>query len=258
MFEKLYGDRRSQRVLGSILDDVQEDFRKLADLVGDEDRRLLEEHAGFVRSMEEQIAADLSAEPVGHAVPELEPGVRDANDDMPRASRMQIELLTHSLASDFTRVATLQFTNSVGNARMTWAGVEEGHHELSHKPDEDQDAQQKLVKINQWYAGEIAHLAKRLAETPEPGGDGTLFDNTLIVWTNELGKGNSHTLDNTPFVLIGGAGGRTWGLRGERALDFGGVPHNRLLLWLANQFGVEAKTFGKPEYCGDGPLTGLA
>ncbi len=49
----------------------------------------------------------------------------------------------------------------------------------------------------------MAYLAKRLAETPEPGGGGSLLDNTLIVWTNELGKGNSHTLDNIPFVLVG-------------------------------------------------------
>ena len=50
----------------------------------------------------------------------------------------------------------------------------------------------------------MAYLAKRLAETPEPGGDGSLLDNTLLVWTNELGKGNSHTHDNIPFVLVGG------------------------------------------------------
>ena len=44
-------------------------------------------------------------------------------------------------------------------------------------------------------------MAKRLAETPEPGGTGSLLDNTLIVWTNELGEGNTHSLDNIPFVL---------------------------------------------------------
>ena len=55
--------------------------------------------------------------------------------------------------------------------------------------------------------------AKRLAETPEPDGDGTLLDNTLIVWTNELGKGNSHTLDDIPFVLVGGGCGFKMGGR---------------------------------------------
>jgi hypothetical protein len=32
-----------------------------------------------------------------------------------------------------------------------------------------------------------------------------MLDNTLLVWTNELGKGNSHTLDNIPLVIVGGA-----------------------------------------------------
>jgi hypothetical protein len=37
---------------------------------------------------------------------------------------------------------------------------------------------------------------------PEPGGSGTMLDNTTIVWTNELGKGNSHSHDDVPFVLL--------------------------------------------------------
>ena len=65
-------------------------------------------------------------------------------------------------------------------------------------------AQDKLTRINRWYCEQMAYLAKRLAETPEPGGSGSLLDNTLIVWTNELGKGNSHTLDNIPMVMVGG------------------------------------------------------
>ena len=116
---------------------------------------------------------------------------------------MQIDLMVNSFAADFARVATLQYTNSVGGARMRWLGVDEGHHELSHEPDSNAKAQEKLTKINKWYCEQLAYLAKRLAETPEPGGGGSLLDNTLIVWTNELGKGNSHTLDNIPFVLVG-------------------------------------------------------
>ncbi|MEO0531489.1 MAG: hypothetical protein AAF266_13075 [Planctomycetota bacterium] len=84
-----------------------------------------------------------------------------------------------------------------------------------------------------------------------------MLDNTLIVWTNELGKGNSHTHRNTPFVLIGGNGKSTWGLNSGRALDMGGVPHNRLLMWLANAYGLDVTTYGNPTFCDDGPLTGL-
>ena len=83
---------------------------------------------------------------VGHAVPELEPGVKHENVNMPKISKMQIDLMVNSFAADFSRVATMQFTNSVGDARMKWLGVTEGHHELSHNPDSDKKSQEKLIK----------------------------------------------------------------------------------------------------------------
>ena len=153
--------------------------------------------------MEQELQVGRRARTSATPVPELEPGVKEENDNIPQISKMQIDLMVNSFAADFARVATLQYTNSVGGARMRWLGVDEGHHELSHNPDSDKKSQEKLTKINKWYCEQLAYLAKRLAETPEPGGGGSLLDNTLIVWTNELGKGNSHTLDNIPFVLVG-------------------------------------------------------
>jgi hypothetical protein len=187
---------------------------------------------------------------VGHAVPELEPGVTEDNNNMPRLSKMQIELLVQSFAADFARVATFQFTNSVGQARMRWLGIEQGHHGLSHEPDSKQDVQDQLTRINKWYCEQMAYLARRLAETPEPGGEGTLLDNTVIMWTNELGKGNSHTLNNIPFVLVGNG----LGFRMGRSLKYKDVPHNRLLLALAHGFGHRVERFGNPDFCGKGPL----
>jgi hypothetical protein len=252
MFEKLYGRMKDQESLKSILDDVQEDLRKVGSLVSAADRQLLEEHATFVRELEQELRSG-SAEQVGHAVPELESGVKDENDNIPKISKMQIDLMVNSFAADFARVATLQLTNSVGQARMRWIGVEEGHHELSHKPDSDESAQDKLTRINRWYCEQLAYLAKRLAETPEPGGDGSLLDNTLIVWTNELGKGNSHTLDNIPFVLVGNG----LDFRMGRSIKFRRTAHNRLLLSLAHGFGHHIDRFGNPDFCGDGPLPEL-
>jgi hypothetical protein len=166
---------------------------------------------------------------------------------------MQIDLMVQSFVADFARVATLQYTNSVGQAKMRWIGVNEGHHELSHEPDTNEKAMEKLTKINAWFCEQLAYLAKRLAETPEPGGPGSLLDNTLIVWTNELGKGSSHTLDNIPFVLVGGGLGFKMG----RSLKYPKVAHNRLLLALAHGFGHHIEKFGNPNYCGGGPLSDL-
>jgi hypothetical protein len=252
MFAKLYGHVKDQESLKSVLDDLQDELRKVSSLVSAEDRRLLEEHATFVRTMEQELKAPGSQD-VGHAVPELEPGVKRENDNMPRTSKMQIDLMVNSFAADFARVATLQFTNSVGQARMRWLKIEESHHELSHKPDNDREAQDKLTRINHWYCEQLAYLAKRLAETPEPGGHGSLLDNTLIVWTNELGKGNSHTLDNIPFVLVGNG----LDFRMGRSIQYPKVPHNRLLLALAHGMGQRIKSFGNPNFCGDGILPNL-
>lgn len=252
MFEKLYGRMKDQESLTSILDDVQDDLRKVGSLVSAADRHLLEEHATFVRQMEQELK-ETGTEKVGHAVPELEPGVKDENDNIPKLCKMQIDLMVNSFAADFARIATLQLTNSVGQAKMRWIGVDEGHHELSHKPDSDADSQDKLTRINKWYCGQLAYLARRLAETPEPGGGGSLLDNTLLVWTNELGKGNSHTLDNIPFVLVGGG----LDFRMGRSVKYRRVNHNRLLLSLAHGFGHHIPQFGNPDYCGDGPLTDL-
>ncbi|MGE0755907.1 MAG: DUF1552 domain-containing protein, partial [Pirellulaceae bacterium] len=222
-------------------------------LVSAEDRRLLEEHATFVREMEAELRTN--RDPLlGHAVPQHEPGVKEENNNIPLLSKMNIDLMVHSFAADFARIATLQFTNSVGQARMRWLDVDEGHHELSHEPDSNEEAQQKLIRINRWYCEQLAYLAQRLAETPEPGGGGSLLDNTLLVWTNELGKGNSHTLDNIPFVLVGNG----LDFRMGRSLKYPKVPHNRLLLALSHGFGHELDTFGNPDFCRDGVLTDLA
>jgi hypothetical protein len=248
LFSKLYGKTKDKEILGSVLDPVIADLKKVSSLVGKEDRKILEEHAGFVREMEKEIRAMKGA--TVHAMPKLEPGIREENDNLPKISRMQLDLLHNSLMADFNRVATFQFTNSVGGARMKWLGVDEGHHQLSHEPDTNKVAVEKLVKINKWFCEEIAYFAKKLQETPEPNGSGSMLDNTLLVWTNELGKGNSHTLDNIPFVMVGG----NLGWKTGRSLKFPRIAHNRLLMAMAHGFGHKVSSFGNPDYCKDGPL----
>jgi hypothetical protein len=252
MFGKLYGRAKDRESLKSVLDDLQDDLKKVSAVVSASDRRLLEEHATFVRELEQELRS--SNDDVGHAVPELEPGVREENDNIPKITKLQIELMVSSFTADFARIATLQMTNSVGGARMRWLGIDEGHHELSHHEDSKTESQDKLTRINKWYAEQLAYLAKRLDETPEPGGNGSLLDNTVLMWTNELGKGNSHTLDNIPWVLVGNGLDFKMG----RSLKYKRTPHNRLLMSLASGFGHHIERFGNPDYCGDGPLTDLA
>jgi hypothetical protein len=249
MYEKLYGQLKDKESLQSILDDVQSDLKRVRKLISSEDRRLLDDHEALVRQMEKEIG-DAGKQTLKVKPPTFEDGVSDQNENVPRLSRMQIDLLVNSFVNDMARVATLQFTKSVGQARMSWLDIKNGHHELSHLPDKDTEAQDKLTRINKWFSGELHYLVSKLANTPEPGGEGTMLDNTLVMWTNELGQGNNHTLDNIPFVLVGGG----FGFKMGRSLKLDRVPHNRLHLALAHAVGHRIETFGKASLCDGGPL----
>ena len=261
MFDKLYGQTKNRALLASVLDDLTEDFRRVEKKLSKEDRGLLQEHVEMVRGLEKQLAVEVktaqSVEPenkyVGHATPELPPNIEQENDNIPMIARMQMDMMLQSFKADFARIASFQITNSVGQPRMRWLGIDEGHHTLSHEPDKNEEAYEKLIRINTWYCEQVAYLAKRLADTPEPGGEGSMLDNTTIVWTNELGKGNSHTRDNIPFILVGGG----LGFKTGQAHDFGRVPHNRLLMSFCEAMGHPAESYGNPDFCGDGVLSGL-
>lgn len=252
MFSRLYGQVRHKENLASVLDGLQEDLKTVAAAVSPEDRRLLEEHAALVRKSEQDLH-EMRATAADAPPPTLPTGVKQQEAEMPALSKMQADLLVNSFVADFTRIATLQYNYSTSDAVMPWLNITGRHHDISHKPDTDEQAMQELTKIDQWYCEQVVYLAERLAETPEPGGPGSLLDNTLIVWTNELGQGNSHTHENIPFVLIGGG----LDFRMGRSLKYPSVPHNRLLLSLAHGMGHPLERFGNPDYCGEGVLPGL-
>jgi len=252
MLAKLYGQRKDRENFGSILDDLREDLARVAKALDGEDRARLEQHLSLVRELETNLQEERQNSELAHPVPDIDPDIELVNDNTPKISRMQIDLLVNALANDMARVATLQFMRSVGQARMKWLGIEDGHHSLSHESDKNKVAVEKLVKINTWFAGELAYLAKKLADTPEPGADGSMLDHTLIIWLNELGKGNTHTLNDIPFVLIGG---KAHGFKTGRSLNLRDATHNRLWLAVANAMGHEIKTFGTEKLCAGGPLS---
>lgn len=254
MLGKLYGQMKDKESLVSILDDVRDDLKRVSSKLSARDKALLEQHMTLVRSLEQDLENADKQGKLAHPVPQIDPSLELVNDNTPEISRIQIDLLVNSLANDMARVATLQYMRSVGMAQMRWLGIEEGHHSLSHDPDDNKDSYSKLMKINTWFAGEFAYLAKRLSETPEATGDGSMLDNTLLVWTNELGKGNSHTLDNIPYVMVGGGCDFKMG----RTLKFDKVAHNRLWMTVAHHMGhTGLKSFGKADLC-DGGLINLA
>ncbi len=249
MFTRMYGRSKDDDLLRSVLDDVKDQLKSVGSRVGKEAQEMMQEHQSFVSEMERDLR-EAAQQKLDLPAPNLEDGVSLRQSNMPKISRMQIDLLVNGFANNMNRVATLQYSNSVGQVRMKWLGINEPHHQLSHDPDMKEDSQKKLTKINQWFAGEMHYLLKRLAETKEPGTDESLLDNTLVIWTNELGKGNSHTLQNIPMLLVGSAAGFKMG----RYLKLGNVAHNRLWMTLTSAFGHELESFGVKNLCDGGKL----
>ena len=99
-----------------------------------------------------------------------------------------------------------------------------------------------------WYSEQQNYLLDRLASIPE--GEGTLLDNTLVFFVNEISRGNTHSHLNMPFMLAGGAGGR---LNAGRYLKYESESHVRLLVTILNLMGIEQDKFGHPDENG-GPL----
>ncbi|HVJ17088.1 MAG TPA: DUF1552 domain-containing protein [Polyangiaceae bacterium] len=236
----------------SILDAVMTEYSRVSQALGSADRQRLDAHLTAVRDIEARLNRPTNLDAAACADPVVPPLDAQSNDAYPEVGALQTDLLAMAFACDITRVASLQWSSSVADTRFTWLGIEEGHHELSHLGDDDLAGVDKLTRINQWYAGEFANLIAKLKAIPE--GDGTVFDNTLLLWCNELAKGNTHSRKDAPYVLAGSAGGA---LQTGRFLRFEGErPHNDLLVSLLQVMGLPDETFGNPEWC-TGPLTGL-
>jgi len=212
MFSRLYGGLRDRDSVASVLDPIARDLKKLSAALDADNPPILDRHLALVREFEQEMVriAEESRQHPDHPEPDLPSHIEVVDDNTPQISRIQIDLMVNALANAMARVATLQFFCTTGQGRLRRLGTDEGHHTPSHEPDGNKQADQQLVEINLWFSREIAHPARRLKETPEPCGDGSMPDHTTIVWVNEPGKGNSHTLNDIPMVssAAGPASGR--------------------------------------------------
>jgi hypothetical protein len=243
---KLQAERKSS------LDVVAAELGAIRTRLAAADRAKLDAHLASVSALEKRL---LATQPAACASPAL--GAKlNAGDQLntPTVVDRQLDLLTAALACDLTRVASFQY--SIGDNDGTiysWLGHTTAHHGMTHAPDSDTATWASVQQIYTWYATKFGELLDRLAAVQE--GAGTMLDNTLVVWGSELGKGNSHSFAQVPFVLAGGAGGA---LRPGRFLQFpAGTQHNRLLVSIAQAMGVTGvDKFGSTD-AGSGPLPGL-
>jgi hypothetical protein len=75
-------------------------------------------------------------------------------------------------------------------------------------------------------------------------GDGTLLDNSMVLYASGMSNGNRHARENLPILLAGRAGGK---LATGRYIDFNWkqrTPLANLYVEMLNRAGVPTEKFG--------------
>jgi hypothetical protein len=230
---------------------AREELARLSPRIASADRQKIEAHTDALNELEKRLG-DKSALCTG---PTLTAKL-DANNNGNTEAVVDahIKLIVAALACDLTRVASFQYSlGDNDSGPYPFIGVNDGHHLLTHAADSDQASWEKVMKIRVWYAQKFASLLDQLDSIPE--GNGTLLDNTLVVWGSELGVGNTHSFKSTPFVTAGGAGGA---VPTGRYLEYNEKSyHNGLLVAICQAMGLKDVTkFGNLDD-GSGPLAGF-
>ncbi|MES2792464.1 MAG: DUF1552 domain-containing protein [Planctomycetota bacterium] len=247
VFERLFGDTaqstkdvaqaRERSFRTSVLDLVLDDANRLQKKLGFADRRKLDEYLNSVREIEERLHRTQFTATVqgidGVPVPK----------GIPKSYSEHIELMSDMLAlalqTDTTRVVTFVHANEGSNRSYPFIDVPEGHHDLSHHGN-DEGKKQKIKKINLFHAQRVASLLEKLKKVKE--GNGTLLDNTMLVFGSGIGDGNAHNHDDLPVVLFGKGGGTI--TTGRHVRYEKETPIANLYLALLDRIGVPTEKLG--------------
>jgi hypothetical protein len=246
VFERLFGDfdasespqdrARRRGYDRSILDSVQSDTQRLKADLGPTDRAKLEQYLEGVREIEKRI---LAAETDGdRPLPTM---ATPAGIPVEFADHLQImfDLMAVALQTDSTRIITFMIGREGSNRTYPEIDVPDAHHGLTHHKN-DETKIRKIQKINRYHVEHFAKFLDKLRSIED--GDGTLLDNSMVIYGSGLGDGNRHTHDDLPVLLAGRDRGS---VRPGRHLAYqSGTPLNNLYVSLLDRVGVPAETLG--------------
>ena len=233
----------------AMVDLLKNDLSRIRKRVGAADYQKIDAHLEGVLAMERRIMPPpTTPTTTGCTIPASPTKLTSNNANYPMEITQMIDIATHILACDVTRILTLQISRGFSGITHTWLGHTSPHHTMSH---DGMDRRTELTAIDNWYAQQVAYLLQQLDAVNE--GNGTLLDNTLIVWGRELGN-TSHNMGRTPFIMAGKAGG---GLRTGRFLNFDKQEHAKLLVSIAQLMGMSSTNSVGNRVMNSGPLAGV-
>lgn len=204
------------------------------------DRNRLDMHFQAIRDLEVGMACTLSDDRV-NAMKAVQTAF-EANENRVKVAELMLELAAMAFACDATRVGTLQVGEGNDQTRYYVDGVlQNTFHRISHRVDSDGSDGTPIPNadllhhgIDRIFATLFKFFLDKLSAYPGPSG-GTLLDDSVVIWTNDLSNGPPHSYSNVPQVMAGGAGGY---LKTGQYIDAGNVTHNKLLNTIINAVGI--------------------
>ena len=243
VFERLFGDggtaeqrvERAQRK-GSLLDSVNAEAEELARQLGAGDRSKIHEYLDTVREIEKRIQ---NAEARGQQSVELPERPTSIPDTFEAHVALMFDLQRLALQTDSTRVFSMVLARELSGRNYAQIGVPGNHHSISHHRDDPKLMAQKS-RIDTHNVSLLAPFIDKLAATSD--GDGSLLDQSLIVYGGAIGNGNLHRHSDIPCLTFGRLGGKIE--TGRHLVYSQDTPMCNLLVTLLNHVGVEIDSFG--------------
>ena len=243
VFERLFGDGGSaeQRMArmkrnGSLLDSVMQEVSSLDKTLGAGDRSKLTEYLESVREIEQRIQSVETRGIQSIALPERPTDVPATFDEH---IKLMYDLQVLGFQADVTRVFTMMVARELSTRTYAQIGVPDQGHAVSHHRN-DPELIDKKTKVDTYHIELLAYFLQKLMATKD--GDGTLLDQSLILYGGGMGDGNLHRHSNLPCLMAGRLGGQfQTGRHLAYKLD---TPMSNLLVTILNKAGVHIDKIG--------------
>ena len=245
VFDTLFGvgatpeDRaRRRREDKSVLDTIIASIDRMKRQLGAADRARLDDYLNDVREIERRIQNVEVRNRSGETreFPDAPMGVPDSYDEH---VKLMFDLQAIAMQSDITRVFAFKLSRDVSGRVFPSTGVTTGFHNASHHA-ERAERILDFAKINKYHVSLVPYFLERLKRTPD--GDGSLLDNSLIVYGSPMGNPNVHNHKRCPLFLAGKAGGQLKGGLHIKAPD--GTPMANVFVTIGQMLGMKMEAFG--------------
>ena len=220
----------------SLLDLVMEDAASLNNELGASDKVLMGEYLESVREIELQMQKLAEQDLSNVDIPDAPVGVPG---NFPAHLDLMYDLMALAYQADLTRVATFMTDREVSMRTYNHIGISDAFHPLSHHQ-EDPAKLERLSRVQFWYASSFARFVGKLADMPDV--DGSILDNSMILYGSCMANSNLHNNDKVPSVIMGKAAGRVKG--GQHLKYPQDTPLANLMHTILDRAGVPLDRFG--------------